>query len=145
MQEEDHGNEYRCPGCVQEREQPGAGEKLPNGVKILQRLGAGRPRRTQAALEDRGEYAILKQALELHTGAYQHPGAHDLQNTKYQQHEARDDGQHQQGRLAAARQYPVEHLQHVKGHHQHQQIEKEAEYRGGHDGRAAGSERLAHF
>ena len=130
MKKKNHADENRRPGRIQKSEQPRAGKKLPQHVQILQGLRAGRPRRADAALENRGEHPVLQQSFELDTRAHQHPGAHNLEYTENQQHEAGQNRQHQQGRFATAGKHPVKDLQHVKRNHEHQQIEEKAEYSG---------------
>ena len=83
---------------------------------------------------DASAHATLDQrradpVIEPHAGPYRDVGAVALHHADHQQHDANDDGEHQQCLDAAGRQHAVIDLQHVDGRRQHQQIDGQAEQR----------------
>ena len=129
VEQEQHGEEDRRPGRVEECE--GTGTRR----KALHRLEVGKPRRRRrtglgratGACEDRPQNPRVHPCLEPRPGARQHPRPEMIQQPHRQEQEGHDADQRHQRRLRPRTQHPVVDLKHEDRAGQHQQVHEGAE------------------
>ena len=120
VHEPDHGDEDRHPGRIEEGQDGVSGQEGAHLLKIGQpRLapGAGKARLDAATDHWAGQLGIEPRGCP-----GQQPPARKLEHAIDRDGEHRSDRQPQQRVDRAAREHPVEHLQHVNRAHQQEQI-----------------------
>ncbi len=145
VEEEDHQQVDREPGCVEEGEQRLAGDELAQGGQVVQRLAGLLAAGAQVAFEGGGVDPPVQLAVEAFADPHQDEAAQRLQRAHEDEHAKRHQGQHQQGDFVGRGQHAVVHLQHVQRGHQHQQVDHPGERRHAAQCAAAGRQGLFDF
>ena len=139
---EQHEQEHRRPGRIEEGEGAVAGGETLDRFQIAQ--AGGRPgalRRHHRALQDRPQHARVEPRLQPRAGAGQHPPARMIEHAHEQEQERHQNGQRDQRRLRPRAQHAVVNLQHEQRAGEHQYVHRHAEQRARHEQPAALRER----
>ena len=137
VDQENGGNEYRRPGRVEKGQRRRAGNELAHRVQVAHGLVGALPEALQAAAEHAGQHVVQHLVIQEQGDARHQALAHPVQHAEAGQQEDRHHGQHDQGLVTGAGQYPVVHLQHIDRRHQHQYVGHGAEQSHAHETLAA--------
>src|SRR3954468_9198033 len=120
-------------------------KKLPHSVEVAARLAGIASDPVEAGLELGGQYPLAQLLVESVANPHQDPRTDHFQQGHDAQQCYRNQGQHQQGRLAPAVQHAVIDLHHIEQRYEHQQVDERTERRGHEEGAAAGGQGGLHF
>jgi hypothetical protein len=120
MEQHDDEQEKRQPRCIEKRDDARPREEGAQGMHVAQPVHAVHERRLQHARAER--------PVEHHACTDQQHGAQRIEDRHEQQRRYCGQREQDQGFRAAARQNPVEYLEHVERRGEQQQVDRQAEY-----------------
>ena len=144
MEKENDEQEERQPRRIEERDQPGAAEERAHGVHVAQPVQVARAAEPGRLREQPIEHARPERAIERRARHAQQPRANHVEERHDDERCHAADREIDERLLAAARQHPIEHLQHVDGRHEQKRIDREAEEPREHEERLKPGNQLAH-
>ena len=129
MDQEDDGDEDRCPRCVEQRHDGAAadvGAHRPQVAKPLRRHASAH---LQGVVHRPGQYRPAEFPVEPASHAGHDPSAQGIQQAEHHQRHRHHDGEHEQRVDVAGREHAIVELHHVDRDGEHQHVDARAEQR----------------
>ena len=143
MEDEADHQEDRNPGNVTERDQTGSSEEFAKTVDVHEREFRLGVRLLQRGGDHAREQRAGNSVVEPQARTYQHARPDPFKQAVDGKHGKGDAGQRKQRHFAAALQYPIVDLKHVKRADEHQEVDCRAEHNHGTEDGPVGPKSIA--